>query len=169
MCRCTHRCAADSVRRPKGSDGYTERTSERASVQAGTYAGVCVGAQDMFRDGPPQGHMLGLCSMVASNHVRGLGNAANYSPFMPLKHMYVAHTCVCVHAYKASAIHRVPPPAQIQAKTIPLYAEPGPLPIVGESPGEVGHKKRTGEGLKRALAWRGAGSPWLPSFPIRPG
>lgn len=105
-----------------------------------------MGAQDMFRDGPPQGHMLGLCSMVASNHVRGLGNAANYSPFMPLKHMYVAHTCVCVHAYKASAIHRVPPPAQIQAKTIPLYAEPGPMPIVGKAQVRWGIRRGQGRG-----------------------
>lgn len=73
-------------------------------------------AQDVCSNSQPQGHML-LCATVAGIHVCRLGSAANYSPHpVPIKHMYVAHTCVCVHAYKASAIHRVPPPAQIQAK-----------------------------------------------------
>lgn len=36
---------------------------------------------------------------------------------MPPKHMYVAHTCECARMLTTPAIHRAPPPAQIQANT----------------------------------------------------
>lgn len=96
------------VCRHKGADVYTERACRLAHTQEYVCSHRTCAAMVSHRDC--------VCATVAGIRVCGLGNAANYPPPMPLKHMYVAHTCVCMHAYKASAIHRVPPTVQIQAK-----------------------------------------------------
>lgn len=132
--RCTHGC------RRKGTDVYTERACRPAH-----YSGVCMCAQDV-QQWSTTGTHAGVRTVGRHSCLQPWKYSQLIPSSVPLKHMYVAHTCVCVHAYKASAIHRVPSPAQIQAKQ--YHFTRARLPIAEEIPDKAGDRKRPGEGAE---------------------